>query len=178
MNWQEREATRHSFYSVTGGERERIRAADVDRDHVASVLATAYGEGRLSQDEYDARLEDALRARTYGELDRLVSDLPATQASPASTVATAGSPGATINRLAIASIVCGLAQVLIVPLAIPAIVLGYRARSQIKRTGEQGAGLALAGLLLGWLVVIVVTASIVVGLAATAGTHGSPVPAG
>ena len=38
--------------------------------------------------------------------------------------------------------------------AIPAIVLGHVARHQIKRTGEQGAGMALAGLLLGWAAVI------------------------
>ena len=38
--------------------------------------------------------------------------------------------------------------------AIPAIVLGHMARHQIKRTGEQGAGMALAGLLLGWAAVI------------------------
>jgi hypothetical protein len=37
---------------------------------------------------------------------------------------------------------------------IPAIVLGHMARHQIKRTGEQGAGMALAGLLLGWAAVI------------------------
>jgi hypothetical protein len=36
---------------------------------------------------------------------------------------------------------------------IPAIVLGHMARHQIKRTGEQGAGMALAGLLLGWAAV-------------------------
>jgi len=33
-------------------------------------------------------------------------------------------------------------------------VLGHMARHQIKRTGEQGAGMALAGLLLGWAAVI------------------------
>jgi hypothetical protein len=38
------------------------------------------------------------------------------------------------------------------PLAtIPAVVCGHVARSQIRRTGEQGAGLALAGLILGWI---------------------------
>jgi hypothetical protein len=62
---------------------------------------------------------------------------------------------ATTNGLATASLACGLAQFASGPLAtIPAIVCGHMARSQIKRTGEQGAGLALAGLMLGWAAVI------------------------
>ena len=51
------------------------------------------------------------------------------------------------------------------PLAtIPAVVLGHMARGQIRRTGEQGAGMALAGLILGWIgvgfTVLVVVAAI------------------
>ena len=58
------------------------------------------------------------------------------------------------NGFAIASLACGLAQFVVGPPAtISVIVLGYVARSQIKRTGEQG-GLALAGLILGWAAVI------------------------
>jgi hypothetical protein len=34
---------------------------------------------------------------------------------------------------------------------IPAVVLGHMARAEIRRTGEQGDGLAVAGLVLGWL---------------------------
>ena len=34
---------------------------------------------------------------------------------------------------------------------IPAVVLGHVARSEIRRTGERGDGLALTGLVLGWL---------------------------
>ena len=60
------------------------------------------------------------------------------------------------------------------PLAtIPAIVFGHVARHQIKRTGEQGAGLALAGLILGWVAVILGIVVIVVGLAVAAGMHGT-----
>ena len=142
MGWQEPGAARHG-YPVTGGERGRMRAADADRDRAAGMLGTAYSEGRLSRDEYDARLEQALSARTYGDLDQVVSDLAAEHA-------TLVSPAARTNRLAMASLACGLAQFIVGPLAtIPAIVLGHAARSQIKRTGEQGAGLALAGLILG-----------------------------
>jgi hypothetical protein len=172
MSFQEPESSTHDYYSVTTGDRARIRAADFDRDHVAGRLGTAYSEGRLSKDEYDTRLEEAFQARTYGELDRLVSDLPVMQAYAGTPVATVESSVAGVNRLAAASIICGFATFLITPMAIPAIVLGHMARHQIKRTGEPGAGLALTGLVLGWLVVILLVLSVAVGLTAS-GTHGS-----
>ena len=162
-------------YPVAGGEQGKIRAADADRDRVAGILSAAYSEGRLSKDEYDARLESALSARTHGGLDHLVTDLPAAQATgltPAAT--TMVTPLARTNGLAIASLACGLAQFAFGPLAtIPAIVLGHVARSQIRRTGEQGAGLALAGLVLGWGAVILGIVLIAVALAIAAGMHGA-----
>ena len=149
------------------GEREKMRAADADRDHVVEFLNTAYSEGRLSKDEYDGRLDNALSARTYADLDQLVTDLPAARA-------TAVPPVAKTNGLAIASLACGLAQFVFGPLAIiPAIVLGHVARHQIKRTGEQGAGLALAGLILGWAAVILGIVMIVAGLAMSVRINGT-----
>jgi hypothetical protein len=131
------------------GERGQMRAADADRDRAVSFLATAFTEGRLGKDEYDARLESALSARTYADLDLVVTDLPGARVG---SVPRRG-PSPT-NGLAIASLACGLAQFAFGPLTtIPAIVLGHMARHQIKRTGEQGAGMALAGLLLGWAAV-------------------------
>jgi len=55
------------------------------------------------------------------------------------------------NQLAIASLICACAQ-LAFPLltAIPAIILGHIARRQIRQTGENGDGLALAGLIVGY----------------------------
>ena len=51
------------------------------------------------------------------------------------------------------------------------------ARSQIKRTGEQGAGLALAGLTLGRTAVILSILFIVLGLAISIRMHGTmPIP--
>jgi uncharacterized membrane protein len=136
-------------YPVPSGGRGHMRAADADRDRAVSYLTTAYTEGRLAKDEYDARLETALAARTYSELDQVVTDLPGARVGP---VPRRG-PSPT-NGLAIASLACGVAQFAFGPLpTIPAIVLGHMARHQIKRTGEQGAGMALAGLLLGWAAV-------------------------
>jgi len=153
---------------AAGGERGKMRAADADRDRVVEFLNTAYSEGRLSKDEYDGRLENALSARTYADLDQLVTDLPAARA-------TAVTPVAKTNGLAIASLACGLGQFVFGPLAtIPAIVFGHVARHQIKRTGEQGAGLALAGLILGWATVILgIILIVVVGLAMSVGMNGT-----
>ena len=54
-----------------------LRASDADRDAVAERLRQAAVEGRIDADELEQRLHSALRARTYGELDRLLGDLPA-----------------------------------------------------------------------------------------------------
>src|SRR5919197_739029 len=53
-----------------------LRASDADRDAIAARLHKAAVEGRLEPDELEQRLHAALRARTYGELGRLVADLP------------------------------------------------------------------------------------------------------
>jgi hypothetical protein len=151
---------------AAGGERGKMRASDADRDRVVECLNAAYSEGRLPKDEYDARLENALSACTYADLDQLVTDLPVARA-------TIVPPATNTNGLAIASLACGLAQFMFGPVAtIPAIVFGHLARHQIKRTGEQGAGVALAGLILGWAAVILAIVLIVVALAIAAGMHG------
>jgi len=59
-----------------------LRASYEDRDRVAETLRIAAGDGRLSADELDQRLEAALTARTYGELAALTRDLPAVRGAP------------------------------------------------------------------------------------------------
>jgi hypothetical protein len=53
-----------------------LRASHEDRDRVVDMLRIAGGDGRLSAEELDTRLEGALSARTLGELARLTADLP------------------------------------------------------------------------------------------------------
>jgi hypothetical protein len=60
--------------------RHSLRASDSDREDVAEQLRAATAEGRLQAGELEQRLEVALRARTYGELDPLVVDLPVASA--------------------------------------------------------------------------------------------------
>lgn len=72
-----------------------LRASHADRDRVAEALRVAAGDGRLSPEELDERLERALTAKTYAELAALTTDLPPAgtpQVGPGSAVAAA--PGA------------------------------------------------------------------------------------
>jgi hypothetical protein len=59
-----------------------LRAADADRTAVAGVLGEHMSAGRLTLDEYDERLARVWAAKTYGELDQLTADLPATVPAP------------------------------------------------------------------------------------------------
>lgn len=67
-----------------------VRASDAERDAVVGRLNRAVGEGRLTMDEFSDRLELAYAARTRGELDPLLRDLPADSggAVPAATSGT------------------------------------------------------------------------------------------
>jgi len=175
---------------VSGAEYARLRVSDADRERTADVLRNAFVEGRLTQDELDARLGQAYGARTYADLTVLTADLPAAQrpfpgplAVPAHQ-ALQQRPVARAeptNGMAVASLVCALMMVFSLGLtAIPAVILGNVARGQIRRTGERGRGMATAGLVLGWLG-IAFFVLIVAGFAAMASTHGgisiqSPVP--
>lgn len=67
------------------GRRSTLRASDADREQVAERLRQATAEGRLLAEELEQRLGTLFRARTYGELDALVADLPAGRDAPART---------------------------------------------------------------------------------------------
>ena len=57
-------------------DRDQLRAGDGDRQAVADKLKTALDEGRLDLGEYDERLQRTYSAKTYGDLQGLVTDLP------------------------------------------------------------------------------------------------------
>jgi hypothetical protein len=60
-----------------------MRASRVDRERVVDVLKAAFVQERLTQDELDARVGQALAARTYADLTALTADLPPVTAEPA-----------------------------------------------------------------------------------------------
>ena len=55
----------------------RLRASDADRERTAQLLREHHAVGRLTAEEFNDRLEKAFGARTLGELDELLADLPA-----------------------------------------------------------------------------------------------------
>jgi hypothetical protein len=74
------------------GSSPELRASHADRDRVVDVLRIAAGDGLLTADELDQRVEAALSARTRSELSALTADLP--PVSP-----TAGTAGAEVKDL-------------------------------------------------------------------------------
>jgi Domain of unknown function (DUF1707)/Cell wall-active antibiotics response 4TMS YvqF len=53
-----------------------MRASDQDREAVAEMLRSAAGDGRITLDELDQRLEQTYASRTYADLEVIVADLP------------------------------------------------------------------------------------------------------
>jgi Domain of unknown function (DUF1707) len=53
-----------------------LRAGDRDRDAIADILREQHVAGRLETEEFQVRLDGCYDAKTYGELDELVADLP------------------------------------------------------------------------------------------------------
>jgi predicted acyltransferase len=65
--------------------------------------------------------------------------------------------GGQTNGKAVASLVCGIGGLVFLPIVLPiaALVLGYQARRELReRPSEGGAGLATAGVVLGWIGVV------------------------
>ncbi|MBT2508120.1 DUF1707 and DUF2154 domain-containing protein [Streptomyces sp. ISL-98] len=69
-----------------------MRASDAERERVAEVLRDAVAEGRLDMEEFDQRLDAVYKARTHGELEPLVSDLPVPGTAVAPVASAAASP--------------------------------------------------------------------------------------
>ena len=159
-------------YALANSGRAQMLASHQDRDRAVEYLTTAFAEGRMAKEEYDARMGQALAARTYADLDVLMDDLPGAQPPPGVMMRTRTS------GLAVASLICGIGQVF--PLfwlsgSIAAVICGHMARRRIRLTGEQGDRMALAGLILGWIGIALsalFVAAIVAGVAFIAGHTG------
>lgn len=155
--------------------------SDADRANAQSILNRAHAEGRLSQPDFQTRVAQVAGAQTYDQLSQLTADLGESLPPPTAPGwgpqpppgpgwgPQPGGPGwgpqppgygpmpypvpvRPTNQLAIAALVCGCAQVFFwILTGIPAVILGHIARRQIRETGENGDGMALAGLILGYV---------------------------
>lgn len=80
-----------------------MRASDAERERIAEVLREAVAEGRLQMEEFEQRLDAAYKARTHGELEPLVRDLPAPGGAAVAPLAVgqprAGSPARWSDRI-------------------------------------------------------------------------------
>ena len=153
-----------------------MRAASADRERAVDVLKAGFAEGRLTQDEYNERMNRAYAARTYAELMALTADLPA-GAMPTVYPMPVYQPPVTTNSLARASLVLGVAEFFTMGLtAIPAIICGHMAKREMRQTGQRGDGLATSGLVLGYMAVIfwgiLIVLSIVGAVISATGTPG------
>ena len=64
-------------YDLGDGPRDRtLRVGDKERDAVSEILRQRHLEGRLDTDEFQARLDRCLAAKTYAGLDDLIADFP------------------------------------------------------------------------------------------------------
>jgi hypothetical protein len=74
-------------------------------------------------------------------------------AAPNPQYASAPAPGTPTNVLAIISLVASVLGVIAIPIlgSIAGVIMGHIASKQIRATGEQGAGLAKAGLIVGYI---------------------------
>jgi hypothetical protein len=149
------------------GQNSMMRASDADRERAADVLKAGFAEGRLNKEEYDQRLERVHASSTYGELHTLLADLPQgpepmprqpqmqPQMQPVPQTFWAVPPQlAPTNGSATGALICGVLTPLTWGLtAVPAVILGHKARSEMRRTGERGEGFAVAGLVLGYLAI-------------------------
>jgi len=69
-----------------------LRASNAEREAIVARLNEACGEGRLTLAEFSERVEHVYEARTHGELERLVTDLPAPRTDVARTALTPVAP--------------------------------------------------------------------------------------
>jgi Domain of unknown function (DUF1707) len=88
--------------------RSALRASDVDREQVAERLRDAAADGRLLAEELEHRLGTALSARTYGELDPLIADLPGWRIG---RLRDARAPGLALITLVVTVLAAGVAVV-------------------------------------------------------------------
>ena len=133
-----------------------MRASAADRERTIDVLKAAYMEGRLSKEEFDGRSARVMAALTYGELTAIVADLPAGPVGPPALYHQPSGyypapPQQPANGLAAGSLVCSLVGLFMPLLLIPGVIMGHISREQIRKGNQRGDGMAIAGLVIGYL---------------------------
>lgn len=84
------------------------------------------------------------------------------------------------NTLAVVSLIASIAGVTFLPIvaSITGVITGHMARRQIRETGEGGDGMAVAGVVIGWIGVGIAAIGIIVALLLLAGVAVFGIAAG
>jgi hypothetical protein len=132
-----------------------LRASDSDREAAVDRLRTAAMEGRIDSEELESRIQSAYASTFCSELERLTSDV--TPPAPVFTQTVARPEfvhraSRSTNGFAVASLICAAVWFLWVGSAL-GVVFGHIALRQIKADpgNQSGRGLAIAGLVVGYL---------------------------
>ena len=96
---------------------DRLRAGHADREDVIETLKNAFVHGRLTKDELNLRVGQALAARTYADLAALAADIP-----PAPAAGGSARPPAPARRRPLARAAAKSGTCLII--AFPAFLVG------------------------------------------------------
>jgi Domain of unknown function (DUF1707) len=108
---------------LTPRPRPNVRASDADRERTADILRRQAGDGRLTPEELSTRLDGAFTARTLGDLQALIADLPEGNVDPVADLMTGvvntGVRAARIGvSVAVGATVLGFAVPLVVGLGV------------------------------------------------------------
>jgi hypothetical protein len=145
---------------------ERMRISHDERDAVSAQLRDALDAGRLDLGEFDQRTRDLYTAQTYGDVARLLEDLPAANLPmprPAAAPEPKASPEERSNTMGHIALGMGVASFAsFMPFSVLAIVFGAIGLDRYKKGESDNRGYALAGLILGlvsipaWIVFFIV----------------------
>ncbi len=144
-----------------------LRVSDEERSAVAAQLQDSLDAGRINLGEFDERTRAVYDAVTYGELNRLLADLPGAVPAvpPAADPRPEGTRPDQSNSLGTGALACGIFSVVsFFPFSVIAIVLGAVGIDKANKGLADNRSSAIAGLILGavslpvWITIIVLTA--------------------
>jgi non-ribosomal peptide synthetase component F len=104
--------------AADAGGQDRLRATRFDRVQVIGTLKAAFVQGRLTEDEYDARVGQASASQTHADLAALIADIPAGSA-------TARPPTAKDLRIAVLAIIVAASVLGVLLLWTPDNILAF-----------------------------------------------------
>jgi len=88
----------------TAGGARQLRTSRADRERAVDMLKASFVQGRLTKNEFDARVGQVFASRTYADLDTLTADIPAGVADPRPPAVPAGGPGRVLTFKTAASV--------------------------------------------------------------------------